>query len=387
MAKLAKPNFQYGHWYTESGDPRHSMDDAQGEKRPTTLADARKQHLYPSVTTILGMLAKKQLENWKLQQVAAKALVLKREKKESEYYFHKRIISEAFKQVDQAAELGTTFHNVMEDWIRGIDVKGRMESQVVFPTTGEKIKLGVCLHPLMDYLHSRDIRVTKPEACVVNKKYGYAGMVDYPFVSPKNKGVIDFKSRKTKPNQEVYAYDGQLEQIAAYAAAYWGEDALAECWGCNVYISTTEAGRVDAIFYKPYDLQIAFAKFTSLCHIWRLTNRYDPRGIDHYDSGKAGKAITVSFPILPSGDDPEAKGDAPEPKKGAKARKPKTDPEATAPDVMPFGKYKGTKLDDVPATYLDWLRGQPKFLDMHPNVKDYLSREDVNKAIDQDLKS
>lgn len=30
----------------------------------------------------------------------------------------------------------------------------------------------------------------------------------------------------------------------------------------------------------------------------------------------------------------------------------------TDQDLMPFGKYKGEKMEDVPASYLLWLRDQ-----------------------------
>jgi len=39
-------------------------------------------------------------------------------------------------------------------------------------------------------------------------------------------------------------------------------------------------------------------------------------------------------------------------------------------DPMPFGKYKGTKMEDVPASYLDWLDGEG----VQGAVADYIRR-------------
>lgn len=50
---------------------------------------------------------------------------------------------------------------------------------------------------------------------------------------------------------------------------------------------------------------------------------------------------------------------------------------------FPFGKWKGTPMRNVPATYLDWLRGQDWIGDW-PAVVDYLERS--AKAIDWELK-
>lgn len=41
----------------------------------------------------------------------------------------------------------------------------------------------------------------------------------------------------------------------------------------------------------------------------------------------------------------------------------------TDQDLMPFGKYKGEKMEKVPASYLLWLRDQNC---NHPQIKDYI---------------
>jgi uncharacterized protein (DUF3820 family) len=50
---------------------------------------------------------------------------------------------------------------------------------------------------------------------------------------------------------------------------------------------------------------------------------------------------------------------------------------------MPFGKHKGVDLDQVPATYLDWLHGQD-WIKKFPDVLKYI--EDNRGLITQQLK-
>ena len=39
---------------------------------------------------------------------------------------------------------------------------------------------------------------------------------------------------------------------------------------------------------------------------------------------------------------------------------------------MPFGKYKGTRLSDVPYSYLSWLVGQDWLPQQHPNLSEHV---------------
>ena len=52
-------------------------------------------------------------------------------------------------------------------------------------------------------------------------------------------------------------------------------------------------------------------------------------------------------------------------------------------DPMPFGKYEGERMENVPAAYLDWLRDQ-KWLKEWPAVEEYIRRN--KKEIDFELK-
>jgi len=74
--KLFSPDA--AHWYQRDGRPLHTVLSAKGEPRPTTLRDARKLNLLPSVTNILGIIAKPELTAWLQEQAVMAALTLPR---------------------------------------------------------------------------------------------------------------------------------------------------------------------------------------------------------------------------------------------------------------------------------------------------------------------
>ena len=69
---------QAGHWYDrQSGQPVYEVPMKSKEgMRPTTIADARKCDLCPSVTLILGAIDKPGLNAWKARQLLEASLTL-----------------------------------------------------------------------------------------------------------------------------------------------------------------------------------------------------------------------------------------------------------------------------------------------------------------------
>ena len=98
------------HWYTRDGVPMYTVEAAKGGQRATTLRDARKLSLVPSVTTILNVAAKPALTNWLQQQVLLAALTLPRRPDEPEKEYIDRIINDSKEQGRSAADAGTDIH-------------------------------------------------------------------------------------------------------------------------------------------------------------------------------------------------------------------------------------------------------------------------------------
>ena len=106
------------HWYTPSGQPCYEVPYADkkraGLMRPTTLADAKKMNLRPSVTTILSTIHKQGLENWIIEQAMMSCLTLPRLDGESDALFINRLREDAKSTAREAASLGTATHRAIE---------------------------------------------------------------------------------------------------------------------------------------------------------------------------------------------------------------------------------------------------------------------------------
>src|SRR3954471_18181417 len=95
------------HWYLRDGTPFHDVEKKDGTGiRPATLADARKVGALPSVTNVLGVLAKPGLDAWKIEQGIMAALTLPRLAQEPLDLFARRVVVDMGEQVERAADFG-----------------------------------------------------------------------------------------------------------------------------------------------------------------------------------------------------------------------------------------------------------------------------------------
>jgi len=249
------------HWYDSNGKAVFEVPAAKGGMRSTTIRDARKMNLYPSVTTVLGVLSKGSLDRWKLEQVALAAYNRKVALHLPQEDYVKTLIDAAFEQVEDAADLGTDIHKALEDHFQGRDYNPALAPYV---------------QAVQAWTTENKVRYVQHELRLCSTVHGYAGTTDAIIDCPRGLGILDFKSRKTKPGVAVEPYDTQKMQIAAYRQAALSDRAL----GCNLYISTTEPGRVDAVWYDPHELTKEWECFESCLKIWRHLKGYDPRGLE-----------------------------------------------------------------------------------------------------------
>lgn len=102
------------HWYDREGNPVYEVPAANGNMRPTTLRDARKLKLVPSVTTIIRQAAAPGLERWKQLNVLHSALTLPKVEGETEEAYLDRIMADSQEEGKKAAERGTRIHAALE---------------------------------------------------------------------------------------------------------------------------------------------------------------------------------------------------------------------------------------------------------------------------------
>src|SRR5215469_7781999 len=107
------------HWYLRDGTPFHEIAKKDGSgNRPVTLADARKVFALPSVTNVLGVLAKPGLDAWKIEQGIMAALTLPRKPEEPLDVFALRVVADMGEQVEKAADFGSAIHAACEGYAR-----------------------------------------------------------------------------------------------------------------------------------------------------------------------------------------------------------------------------------------------------------------------------
>ena len=255
-----------GHWYTATGEARHTMPRADGSgERNTTLRDAKKHRLIPSVTTLLGMFAKPGLDRWKQDQLLRIAYDNPPKMDESFEGFADKCLVLHEQPVEEAADFGTRIHDAIEKYFEGYPIDDDLLEYV---------------QPAFDWKQENKLRFIEREKILVNMEHGFAGTVDIVGLGANNeKFIVDWKTRRTEPGKKVTSYEYQIHQIAAYAATYWGEDQVEQMQvhGANCYISSTEPGRYEVIKYSPEELRDAWQAFKSLCRLWRSVKEYDPR--------------------------------------------------------------------------------------------------------------
>ena len=238
------------HWYRRDGTPQYTVKAKDGSDRPTTLRDARKMDLVPSVTTIIKCAASPGLEAWKIQQMMLAAMTLPRAADEAEDLYIQRFIADSKEQGRKAAERGTEIHAALE---------GYFENGILTASHGH----------FQSSVEDAVIRVFGDRHWSTEKAFaheaGFGGKIDLH--TTDNDGVvIDFKTKEfTQDNiEKISGYDENLMQLAAYRVGL--NLPRARC--ANVFVSVTEPGLVKVYEWEPEDLDRGWKMFEALMKYW-----------------------------------------------------------------------------------------------------------------------
>ena len=268
------------HWYNTAGEACHTQPTkskgAKNPTRPTTIADAKKLGLLPSVSSILKQAANPALDRWKAQQIIKACFNCQPIGDEDFETYSKHILEKADKERDEAASLGTAIHAAIEGYYTG-KPRDKFLDQYVLPA--------------VETVESLGIKIVDQEF-VVASSHGYAGTTDLAFTHESFCGILDFKSTKTTPEEPVLIKQGHAAQIAAYHVAYWSNDNPINnnSKGYNVYISTTEPGRITVVPYDAATLRREFEYFLNCFGLWKHRYNYDPRTAFTEVAGQAEEA-------------------------------------------------------------------------------------------------
>lgn len=244
------------HWYGQDGSPQYTVKAKDGSDRPTTLRDARKFNLVPSVTTILKVSAKPALDAWKNEQLLLAALTLPKVDGETEKEFIARVVADSKETGKRAAEAGTRIHEEIESHFAGNkSSRGIKVEEALF----DHFKLD----PFQPWLVERSF------SCAL----GFGGKVDL-YCKPDKAApygiVADIKTKDFSPDDKVDAYDEHLMQLAAYRYGLGITDA--RC--ANVFVSRTHEGLTKIIEWSEEDLKRGWEMFQHLLNFWKLKNNF-----------------------------------------------------------------------------------------------------------------
>jgi hypothetical protein len=244
------------HWYQQDGTPQYTVKAKDGFDRPTTLRDARKMNLVPSVTTILKVMSKPGLEQWKLEQMLLAALTLPKLPNEPEKAYIARIVSDSKETGKQAAEKGTRIHESIEKWFAG-------DQNIEHKTSAISVEEAV-------------VKQFGNNKWLVERSFssnGYGGKVDLycepSEVSPKGV-ILDTKTKDFGPNDKVVAYDENLMQLVAYRHGL----GLPEARCANVFVSRTQPGLVSIFEWSEEELKKGWEMFKCLLQFWKLKHDF-----------------------------------------------------------------------------------------------------------------
>lgn len=267
MTTTARPtNSQASHWYTTDGKPFYEVPYADPKKpgtRKATIADARKVGAIPSVTTVLKILDKPGLNNWRIEQAVLAVLTSPKKDGESEDDFVKRILHTEEQQEQEgqkARDIGVEIHDAIEAALNNQPVPANVTRFV---------------DPVLDLLNKeipgRLFEWT--EVILVGK--GYAGRADLVTDTKDSLWIVDFKTTKKLPTKEPWQ-EHKL-QLSAYAATQVpkASEKLVTIRTANLYISSLEPGKLAWFEVKDWAAVLSQG-FIPLLDVWQWMNNYRP---------------------------------------------------------------------------------------------------------------
>ena len=241
-----------GHWYTKEGTPAYTTIGKTGE-RATTLRDARKEGLLPSVTTIINLMSKPALSSWLQQQVLLAALTLPRESNEPEQEWLKRVMSDSKATGREAAERGTAIHNIIQGYFE----------QMYLP---EK--------PVyLDAIDSTLKSAFGSQLWLSEKSFGhhlgYGGKCDLMAKPMNGQGsgfVVDFKTKDTDLDKVDIYFEHEL-QLAAYREGLNLPNAR-----CAILFVNGKTNQVKLVEIEEHQLQKSWECFQHLLRVYQIKN-------------------------------------------------------------------------------------------------------------------
>ncbi len=253
------------HFYDTQGRPVYEVPYADPSKgmRPTTLADARKLFLAPSVTKVCGIAAKPGLEIWKATQILEASLTLPIQQGETVDAYALRVVEDAKAQGQKAMDKGKELHAAIETYIqrKALPIEMDVWSRHCCKVQDTLNQYGI------------DILQGKSEHSFYHES-GFGGKVDWH----TDEIVCDFKTKdkltetvKGKVKDKKLAWPENCEQLAAYSRGlHHGFDKRI----INVFIGVEDC-EIRIHEWTKQDYENGWAVFEALLKVWQIRNNYN----------------------------------------------------------------------------------------------------------------
>ena len=261
------------HWYTKDGTPQHWVESKNGVKRATTLRDARKLNLVPSVTSVLDIMAKPGLDRWKINQTIEASFRIRRKEYEEDDQLAKRILAESKRSTEEASERGVRIHDLLESFFKTGNIPNNKEDEAIIRSV-QTLLYANCGE--QDWISEETFAHSD----------GYGGMVDLhckETESGSTAWVIDFKTKEFDAGAKNLAYDSMGCQLAAYRKGLGYApfentkmDRIQVARIANVFISSTNPGISVFHEWSAEDHDRFSTIFKHSLELWKHTKKYWP---------------------------------------------------------------------------------------------------------------
>ncbi len=248
------------HWYDHTGAPMYEVPYADPSKgmRNTTLRDAKKLSLVPSVTAILNIPAKPGLDRWKQNQIldAAWACPV-----EDEKGYKLAVVEMAGMKAEEARNKGVAIHaDIERSYLGKPPLLPDYEAHVTNVNNALQAYGDACFFPEDSFA----------------SPLGYGGKVDLYLVDERQNGIVfDIKTKDFTEDADPkkLAYPENAMQLDAYRHGL----NMPKAKMVNVFVDR-ETGIVKLYEWPEGNY---FEMFTCLLKYWQLSKSYDSSYMVH----------------------------------------------------------------------------------------------------------
>lgn len=236
------------HWYNQDGNPVYQVKRADGNgMRDTTLRDARKLILQPSVTEILKVPDKPALTRYFVEQAYMAMATLPEKEGESIDARISRAKADAREHSIKARDKGVDIHRVLENYFQDKSYQGY-----------EKMCLSVD-RALESHCGSQKWISEQS----FSHKDGYGGKVDLH----NDNYIVDFKTKDFDDPEQKLWWPEMAMQLSAYRRGLKKKKAKL----INVFIST----KIDLVVLHEWKEDDYYKGFKLLLDYWKWSKGYE----------------------------------------------------------------------------------------------------------------